>query len=43
MKSLTKAEMAALDHSMESIGIDVPCMMELAGFFVALTAAKISR
>lgn len=43
MKALTKAEMAALDDQMVKMGIDIPRMMELAGLFVAITAAKMAK
>ena len=43
MKALSKKEMAALDAEMIKLGIDVPRMMELAGFFVAIAATIIIK
>lgn len=43
MKSLSKKEMMALDAEMIKLGIDVPRMMELAGFFVAIAATIIIK
>jgi len=43
MGALTKRQMTAVDADMIKFGIDVPRMMELAGLFTALTAAKIVK
>ena len=43
MKALTKKEMADLDKAMVEIGIGIPMMMELAGLFVAMEAARMAR
>ena len=43
MKALTKNQMAVLDKEMVSIGIGIPVMMELAGFFTALKATAMTK
>jgi len=43
MKALSKKEMITLDAEMIKLGIDVPRMMELAGFFVAIAATIIIK
>ena len=43
MNPLTKRQMSTLDKKMVSMGIDIPVMMELAGFFTALKAAEMTN